>query len=69
MKALLFKWLGMRRINWINMILNVSEIYVTPSSIENSYIDQFRYTQHVAMRGPIRDDLAIFIISHCPCSR
>jgi hypothetical protein len=64
-KASLFKWLGMRRINLINMDLSFDSL--TPFRIENDYADQFRYTQHVVMRGVIDDDMAIFIISHCPC--
>jgi len=67
MKASLFKWLGMRRIYLIKMLFVVSDFYSFPSNIENYYVDQFRYTQHVVMRGPIIDDMAIFIISHCPC--
>jgi len=66
-KASLFKWLGMRRIYLIKMILLFEDDSSFSSSIENDYIDQFRYTLHVVMRGPIRDDMAIFIISHCPC--
>ena len=66
-KASLFKWLGMRRIYSIKMKFVVSDFNLTPSSIDNDYMDQFRYTQHVFMRGPIRDDMAIFIISHSPC--
>ena len=66
-KASLFKWLGMRRIYLIKMLFVVSDFNLTPSSIENDYVDQFRYTQHVIMRGSIIDDMAIFIISHCPC--
>jgi len=66
-KASLFKWLGMRRIYWIKMNLLFEVDYTFPSSIENDYVDQFRYTEHVVMRGPMRDDMAIFIISHCPC--
>ena len=65
-KASFFKWLGMRRIYLINMKIVMSSFYLTPSSMENDYVDQFRYTQHVVMRGAIRDDMAIFIISHCP---
>ena len=67
MKASLFKWLGMRRIYLINMKIVVSNFYSTVSDMENDYVDQFRYTQHAAMKGPIRHDMAIFIISHCPC--
>ena len=68
MKASLFKWLGMRRIYLIKMKIVVSDYNFTPSStMKNDYVDQFRYTQHVVMRGSIRDDMAIFIISHCPC--
>ena len=60
MKALLFKWLGMRRIYLINILIEKSHYYLTLSNIENDYIDQFRYTQHVVMRGSIRN---IFDIS------
>ena len=60
-KASLFKWLGMRRIYFIKMLFVASDFNLTPSSIENDYIDQFRYTQHVVMRGSIRDDMAIDI--------
>jgi hypothetical protein len=75
MKASLFKWLGIRRIYLMNILIVVSSNYFLPSflknfnvvDMENNYDDQFRYTQHVVMRGPIRDDMAIFIISHCPC--
>ena len=67
MKASLFKWLGMRQRYLINVMIQASDVSFTPSSIENDYVDQFRFTQHVVMRGPIRDDMAIFIISHCPC--
>ena len=73
MKASLFKWLGIRRIYLIKIVISASNfylrqfgIYPSPSSIENDYVDQFRYTKHVVMRGSIRDDMAIFIISHCP---
>ena len=67
-KASLFKWLGMRRIYLINMYLRfIEDDNSFSSSIENDYVDQFRYTQHVVMRGPIRDNMAIFIISHCSC--
>ena len=54
-KASLFKWLGMRRIYLINMKFVVSNLNLTPSSIDNYYVDQFRYTQHVVMREPIID--------------
>ena len=37
------------------------------SNIENNYVGQFRYTQHLFKMGTIGDDMAIFIISHCPC--
>jgi hypothetical protein len=66
-KVSLFKWLGMRRIYLIKMDLGFENDSSFSSSIENDYIDQFRYTQHVFMRGHIIDDMAIFIISHCPC--
>jgi len=75
MKASLFKWLGIRRIYLMNILIVVSSNYFLPSFLKNfnvvdmgnDYKDQFRYTQHVVMRGPIRDDMAIFIISNCPC--
>ena len=67
MKESLFKWLGMRRIYLIKMYFDFEDDNILSSSIQNNYVDQFRYTQHVVMRGPIRDDIAIFIISHCPC--
>jgi hypothetical protein len=66
-KASLFKWLGLRRIYLVKTKIVVPNFYSSPSFIENDYVDQFQYTQHVVMSGPIRDDIAIFIISHCPC--
>jgi hypothetical protein len=65
MKDSLFKWLQMRRIFFVNMLIEVTDLYLHPALTEHE--DQFRYTQHVVMRGPIQDDMAIFIISHCPC--
>ena len=74
MKASLFEWLGMRRIYLINIQIVVCMNHKYRSQIldkiyisENDYVDQFRYTQYVVMRGSIRDDMAIFIISHCSC--
>ena len=67
MKASLFKWLGMRRIYLIKMMLVASDFNSTSAITENDYVDQFRYTQHVEISCCIRDDMAIFIISHCPC--
>ena len=66
-KASLFKWSGMRRIYFIQMKIVVSGFYSMVSTIEIDYGDQFRYTQLVVMCGSIIDDMAIFIISHCPC--
>ncbi len=60
-RASLFKWLGIRRIYLIKMLFVVFDFNLTPSSIENDYMDQFRYTQHVFMEGPIIDDMAIDI--------
>ena len=60
-KPSLFKWLGMRRIYLIKMLLLKSDFNLHLSSIENDYADQFRYTQHVFMRGAIRDNMAINI--------
>jgi hypothetical protein len=66
-QASLFKWLGMRRILLIKMDLGFEDDNSFSSCIENDYVDQFRYNQHVFMRGVIRDDMSIFIISRCPC--
>jgi len=66
MKASLHKWLGIRRIYWINMNLNF-KILLTQSFIENNYVDQFKYTHHVVMRGCVRDNISMFILSHCLC--
>jgi hypothetical protein len=69
LKASLFKWLGMRRIYLINMNVVFKDCRsdeISSSSIDNDYKDQFRYTQHVFMRGSIHDDMVILIISHCP---
>ena len=63
MKASLFIWLGMRRIYLINMNLDFD--YFSSSLLSILFMDQFRYTQHLIMRGLIRDNMAIFIISHC----
>ena len=65
MKASLFKWLGIRRIYLIEMNLRFEDNSSFASSMENLYVNQFRYTQHVIMRGTIRDDMAILILSHC----
>ena len=70
MEASLFKWLGMRRIYLVKTKFVVPSFYPSPSfieNIENDYVDQFRYTQHVVLKRSIIDDMAIFIISHCPC--
>ena len=57
----------MKRIYLIKMHLLFKDENSFSSTMENNYVDQFKYTQHVIMIGPIRDDMAIFIISHCPC--
>ena len=67
MKASLFQWLGTRRIYLIKINLVFEDDCSFSSYIENDYVDQFICTQLVVMRGPIRDDMAILIISHCPC--
>ena len=67
MKASLFEWLGMRRIYLINIEIAVHDLHSYPSIMEIYYVDQFRYTQNVFMRGAIRDDFAVFIVSNCPC--
>ena len=43
MKASLFKWLAMRRIYLIKMTLDFDNNSIFSSSIENDYVDQFRY--------------------------
>jgi hypothetical protein len=67
MKLSLFEWLRIRRIYLINMMLHFEDDINFTSTIEKEYLDQFRYTQHLVMRGPIRDDTTILIISSCPC--
>ena len=67
MKASLCKWSGMRRIYLMKINLDFEDNGAFSYSIENNYIDRFRYTQHIVLRGNIRDDMAVFIISHCPC--
>jgi len=62
----LFKWLGMRRIYLIKMLIMFSDFYLALSIMQNDYVDQFRYTQHVIMRLYINDDMAVFILSRCP---
>jgi hypothetical protein len=62
----LFEWLGMRRIYLINMLIMFSDFYLVSSIMQNNYVDQFRYTQHVIMRLYINDDMAVFILSRCP---
>ena len=49
MKASLFKWLGMRRIYLVKTQIVVPNFYSSPSSIENDYVDKFKYTQYVVM--------------------
>jgi hypothetical protein len=65
MKASLFQWLGMRRIYLIKMYFDFEDDNTFSSSIQNNNVDQSRYTQHIVMRGAIRDDMMVFIISHC----
>ena len=70
MKASLFKWLGMRRIYLMSMNLLFEDDDHDSVDMENDttpLMDQFRYTQHVIFNGEsVTDDMAIFIISHCP---
>ena len=67
MDASLFKWLGLSRIYLIKIFLSFEEDNSFLSSVKNDYVGQFRYTQHVNIRGPLIDDISTFIISHCPC--
>ena len=66
-EASLFKWVGMRQIYLIKVNLQFEDDRIFSSFIANDYEDQFRYTQHLVMRGSIRDDMAMSIISHCYC--
>ena len=36
--------------------------------MENNYVDQFRYTQHMIIdyKGEFSDDTIVFIVSRCP---
>jgi len=69
--ASLFKWLGMRRIYLINMLMLESDFYLTPSSIDNDYVDHFRYTQHLILIGDdfydpqVTDHTLKSIAEHC----
>ena len=40
----------------IKIVIMVSDFNSTLSRIENNNMDQFRYTQHLVLFGPIRDD-------------
>jgi hypothetical protein len=51
----------------IKILIVASDFHSSLSSIVNDYVDQFRYTQLVVIRGSIRDDIAIFILAHCSC--
>ncbi len=67
MKASLFKWLGMRRIYLMSMNLLFEDDDYDNGDMENDYVNQFRYTHHVSFNGEyVTDDMAIFVISHCP---
>jgi hypothetical protein len=67
MKASLFEWLGIRRIYLIKMYFDFEVDNTFSSFMENYYADHFRNTQHIVMKGQIRDDMVIFIISNCQC--
>ena len=67
MKPSLFKWLGMRRIYLMSMNLLFEDDDYDNGDMENDYVNQFRYTHHVIFNGEyVTDDMAIFVISHCP---
>jgi hypothetical protein len=57
MKVSLFKWLGMRRIYLIKWYFDFEDDCSFLTSIENKYVDQFRYTQNLVMKGCIVDDI------------
>ena len=73
MNASLFRWLGLRGIYVCSMrfiedsdddddVVDAIPIIL----LQNDYVDQFRYTQHLEMRGrSIRDASIISISTHC----
>ena len=68
MSASLFRWLGLRGIYVCRMrfIDDDDVIDAIPILLQNDYADQFRYTQHVEMRGrSIRDASIISISTYC----
>jgi hypothetical protein len=71
MEASLFKWLGMRRIYLINMVIDASDYNLIISCIVKDYDDQFRYTQHLILIGDdfydpqVKDRTLLSIVEHC----
>ena len=49
------------------LLEKISGVVLLGDKVKNDYVDQFRYTQHVKMRRAIRDNITMFIISHCSC--
>lgn len=68
---LAFEWLGRRQIYCVNMhlFIPIDYVYVGLSfrRLQCYYVDQFRYIQHILIRGLYTDDAIEFIVSRCPC--
>jgi len=67
MKASLFKWLGMKGIYLISMNVLFEDYRsdeISSSSMKTDYVDQFRYTQQIVMKGCISSDMVILVTSH-----
>jgi hypothetical protein len=49
------------------LMMLIQEYDFAPSWLRYNCMDRFRCTQYIVTKGAIRDDMEIFIISHCPC--
>ena len=70
MYASLFKWLGLRQIYWVNMKVcyfpvDNDYLWLTSCSMQNDYVDQFRYTQHVIIQGSDTYHTLDYVIPRC----
>jgi len=66
MKISLFKWLGMRRIYLINVDIGCRKFVSNLSIVQDDYVEQLKYTKNITLKRSISDDMAVFLISHCP---
>ena len=65
MRASLFRWLGLRGI-YICSMRFIDDSDAVPILLQNDYMDQFRYIQHIEMAGrSITDASVISISTHC----